>query len=99
MLVAVLQLAKEKAASLDNLRIEHLILAFSVVTQVLYSLLNTCIIHGHVPESFPFSVIAPVEKDKMSGSSSFDNYRPISLVTVISKVFESCLTNYLMLEN
>ena len=49
-----------------------------------------------MPSSFSASIIIPVEKNKM-GANSFDNYRPISLVTMVSKVFEYCLANRLNL--
>ena len=44
------------------------------------------------------SVIVLVIKDKMSDSNICANYRPISLVTIFSKVFENYFTKKLMLE-
>jgi len=33
----------------------------------------------------------PVLKDKLGDVSSVDNYRPITIIPVISKIFEYCL--------
>jgi hypothetical protein len=97
-LMAILGLAKEKAPGIDNISAEHLLYAADVVSQPLCNLFNACIIHGCVPDSFTTSIIVPVEKDKLCGASSFDNYRPIALVTMFSKVFENCLAGRLMLD-
>ena len=52
-----------------------------------------------VPESFISSLIKPGEKDKLYDSCSYGTYRSISLVTVFSNVFQSCLANRLELDN
>ena len=64
------------------------------MSQPLSELFKASIDHGFVPSSFTASVIITVEKDKM-GANSFDNYRPISLVTMLYKVFECCLAKRL----
>ena len=93
---AVRLLAKYKAPGKDNNCHEHLIYAAEIVCQPLSELFKACIIHGCVPSSFTASIIVPIKKDKM-GANSFDNYRPISLVTMFSKVFECCLAKRLNL--
>jgi len=47
--------------------------------------------HGYVPNEFGYGVIVPVTKDKSADLNSSDNYRPITLIPIISKVFESVL--------
>ncbi len=97
-LAAILQLAKQKAPGIDKLCAEHLIYASNAIAQPLCDLFNACIVHGCVPESFATSIIVPVEKDKIGGANTFDNFRPISLVTMFSKVLEICLAKKLNLE-
>ena len=94
MFEAVRLLAKNKAPGIDNISAEHLIYAADIVSQPLCELFNACIVRGFVPSLFTASIIIPVEKDKM-GANSFDNYRPISLVTMFFNVFECCLANRL----
>ena len=67
---------------------------FAVITMKLF---NLCLIRGYVSDSFCHSVIVPVVKDKNGNNDSFDNYRPISLVTMFSKVVELCLNQRLEL--
>ena len=64
-LVAVLQLAKEKPAGLDNLSAEHLLHASSAVAQPLSSLFNTCIVLVYVPEAFIPQLLYVLKKMKI----------------------------------
>ena len=50
-----------------------------------------CLVHGYVPDNFAMSIIVPVPKDNGNKCETFDEYRPVSLVTIFSKIFESCL--------
>ena len=43
--------------------------------------------HGFLPEAFGNSVMIPFVKNKMTDLSSVDNYRAITLIPVISKLF------------
>ena len=49
--------------------------------------------HGHVPNDFKHGVIIPVIKDNRKGPGDVDNYRPITIISVFSKLFEICLYN------
>jgi hypothetical protein len=44
--------------------------------------------HGYVPDAFGSGIIIPVLKDKNGDKTLMDNYRPITLGAIISKVFE-----------
>ncbi|KAK2189073.1 hypothetical protein NP493_115g03011 [Ridgeia piscesae] len=44
--------------------------------------------HGFLPESMLSVVLVPVIKDKAGKISSKDNYRPIALASVFSKIIE-----------
>jgi len=58
---------------------------------VLSDLFRAMFIHGHVQRSFGEELIIPFVKDKTSKLNSIDNYRPITLISIISKVFENVL--------
>ena len=45
-------------------------------------------IHGNIPEKMLISVIVPVVKNKNTSLCIKKNYRPVTLSSVISKVFE-----------
>jgi hypothetical protein len=88
---AVKLLKRNKAADGDGLTAEHIIYANRSIDDILCTLFNLCCIHGYVPDSFASSVIIPVIKDKFVKTDTFENFRPISLVCIFSKVFEQCL--------
>ena len=92
---AICNLKKEKASGLDSVSPEMVIYAGDVLVQMLTLLFNMCLLHGFVPESFGSSIIIPVVKDKTCNLDKYDNYRPISLVSMFSKVFELCLSERL----
>jgi hypothetical protein len=73
---------------------QHLILP-------LLHIINLSICSGEFPESFKLAKVIPIHK---GGSKSLmNNFRPISLLTVIDKLLEKCvkiqLNNYLTIEN
>jgi Reverse transcriptase (RNA-dependent DNA polymerase) len=88
---AILDLKKGKAADAATLTAEHVIYADHVLSELLCCLFNVCCKHGFVPDQFALSLVVPVIKDKSVKTDVFDNYRPISLVHIFSKVFELCI--------
>ena len=44
--------------------------------------------HQFVPDNFGAGVIVPVVKDKSGNLNDINNYRPITLIPIISKLFE-----------
>ena len=46
------------------------------------------LIHGHLPSKLMDTKISPIVKDKTDDLSSADNYRPIAVTCILSKVFE-----------
>ena len=49
--------------------------------------------HGSLPDSMIANVLVPVIKSKTGRSMSKDNYRPIELASVVSKVAEIVIYN------
>ena len=47
--------------------------------------------HCYVPDAFGLEILIPIVKDKSGIKVSLDNYRPITLSSVISKLFEMVL--------
>ena len=69
---------------------EHISYANSSVCNHLSSLFNVCLMHGEIPQECMQTVIVPICKNKNG------NYRPVSLATIISKLFDhyilSCIS-------
>ena len=48
-------------------------------------------LHGYVPDGFGIVIITPVVKDRLGDVCSADNYRPVTLSPVVSKLFDYCV--------
>ena len=44
--------------------------------------------HGKIPQEWMQTVIVPICKNKNGNVSDAGNYRPVSLATIISKLYE-----------
>ena len=80
-----------KAAGVDNLTLEHIIISHPILLYHLCRLFNLMMKHSYVPCEFGRGIIIPLIKDKCGDLSCSDNYRGITVSPVISKVFELCL--------
>jgi hypothetical protein len=85
---AIRKLKTGKSAGLDGLTGEHYKYASDRVAVVLSLLYTACIIHGHLPQELLDSIIMPIVKDKKGDYTDKDNYRPLAITTVSSKILE-----------
>lgn len=78
-----------KACGPDNLSIEHLKYSHVVLLIHLKLLYYSMIAPiSFVPDDFESGVVVPIIKYKTGNINSVDNYRPITLTPIVSKVFE-----------
>jgi len=84
-------LKPNKAAGIDGLSAEHIINSHPCIIVHLKLLFTMMLSHSFVPDAFGRGIVIPIVKDRCGDVSSVDNYRPITLSPVISKVFESLL--------
>ena len=82
-----------RAGDRNDLSIEHVVCAHPIIYHHLYALFAIIIKRGHVPDNFKHGIIIPVIKDNRKGLGDVDNYRPITILSVFSKLFEICLYN------
>ena len=82
------KLSLNRAAGSDEISAEHLIYADPQVCALLSKLINTCISHGVMPQACIETILVPIYKNNKSNIHDKNNYRPIALQTVISKLFE-----------
>ena len=79
-----------KSCGNDGLSAEHF--KYADGCSVLLSIFYTgAIRHGYLPGDFMKTIIIPLVKNKSGDFSDVHNYRPIALVTVVSKFFENIL--------
>ena len=88
--LAVKRLKCDKAAGVDGLYAECVKFAHMSICSLLRKLFNACIKHSFVPINFCSGRIVPVPK-KSNICDAFGDYRPVTSVNVLAKVFEYCL--------
>ena len=88
--IGVNDLNLRRAGDRNDLSIEHAIYAHPIIYHHLCALFAIIIKNGHVPDDFKHGVIIPVIKDNRKGPGDVDNYRPITIISVFSKLFEIC---------
>ena len=84
----------DKAAGFDNLKAKSIKFAHPIIFNELKDFCNMCCKHGCVPLSFCIGRIVPVpKKERVYGQ--FTDYGPITIVSVIAKVFGYCIVKRL----
>ena len=86
-------LASNKSPGLDGLSAEHFKFAHSILSELMSTLVSSIVVHGHLPQSMNESVIVPIIKDKNKRVNDKNNYRPICLSNVCSKIIEVVICN------
>ena len=85
---AIKNLSSNKSCGLDGITAEHLKFATERLPYLLSMCITSFFIHGFLPDSMLSVLIIPVIKDKAGNINSKDNYRPIALASIISKIVE-----------
>jgi len=88
---AIKALKKGKSAGLDDLSSEHFLYAHEKIFLLLSFVFNAMLIHGYVPYRLMDTVIIPLVKDKKGDITDKDNYRPIAITCISSKILELCM--------
>uniref|UniRef100_A0A1Y1LAN8 Reverse transcriptase domain-containing protein n=1 Tax=Photinus pyralis TaxID=7054 RepID=A0A1Y1LAN8_PHOPY len=81
---------KSKCIGSDGISLKMLIICCPLILPHLVFLFNSCMVSGIFPEAWKLANITPLPKIKHP--VSFSDLRPISILPVLSKVFERILT-------
>ena len=92
---ALKKLGDNKSSGLDSISAEHLKNASNRLIPLLAMCITGLLVHGILPDSMISVLLVPVIKDKTGKISSKDNYRPIALASILSKVLEIILLSRL----
>lgn len=93
--VQLLALEERKAHGYDQLSAKILKRCAAIISPVLCVLFNRCAAEGCYPSSLKKAIVVPIFK--AGEVSDCSNYRPISLLSLINKVFERCITKRIKL--
>ena len=89
----ILSLKSGKANGPDGLAAEHYKLGGNRLPVFLSLILSCMSSPGYIPNSFMRSIIIPLVKDKTGDITDKNNYRPIALSTMSSKILERVIMN------
>ena len=88
---AVKQLKTRKAPGWDKVQNEHIIHGGPNLLYYVGKLFNAILKNEQIPSAWKLSIIIPIYKGKGKIKSDPDNYRPISLLPCMCKLFEKVL--------
>ncbi len=88
---AINNLAGGKSCGLDGIYSEHLKYSSIGYRSLLAKCMTSFLVHGYLPESLMSVVLVPIIKDKSGKINSKDNYRPIAIASIMSKLIEKVL--------
>ena len=87
-----MNLKKGKTSDYDGITAEHFLYAHPAVTSVILKLFQLIVKYGIVPDGFCNGLTFPVPKSSSRcHTASADDFRPITICPVMSKIFEYCL--------
>lgn len=91
---AIKNLKNNKSPGVDNIKNEHIRHTSTLMIPVYTKLFNLIFDSGIIPESWTLGVIKPIYKNKGNPKSP-ENYRPITILSCLGKLFTSIINNRL----
>ena len=90
---AIKSLDINKTCGLDGIYAEHLKYASDKLIPLLSLCFTGLFVHGILPNALMSVVLVPIIKDKCGSINAKENYQPIALASIVSKVLESIILN------
>ena len=88
---AIKSLQLNKSCGMDGIQAEHLKYSSNKLIPLLSMCFSSLFVHGFLPSGLMSVVLVPVIKNKVGNVNSSDNYRPIALASVVSKLVETII--------
>ena len=88
---AIKKLDMNKSCGADNVYAEHLKYASNRIIPILTMCFTGFFVHGFLPSKLLTVILVPIIKNKAGNVNSIDNYRPIALSSIVSKILESII--------
>ena len=95
-LALIKTLDSKTSSGYDNISQKLFIQMARMLHSVLRLIINKYLMTGIFPDNLKIAIVSPIYKGKESDMHEFCNYRPISLLPTISKVFDFFYTNNYM---
>ena len=87
-IAAIKKIELNKSSGADNIHAEHIKYANEKLVPLLSICFTACFVHGFLPSSLLTVVLVPIVKNKAGNINSIDNYRPVALSNIFSKILE-----------
>ena len=81
-------LEPKNSSGYDNISSKQLILLAPTIHSILRLIINQSLITGIFPNSLKTAVVSPIYKGRNTDKHEFGNFRPISLLPIMSKIIE-----------
>ena len=88
-LTIVDNLKSDTSAGIDDIDIKVVKHVISVITVPLACILNDCLTNGIFPKNMKIAKVTPIHKK--GKQNDVNNYRPISVLPIFSKILEKCI--------
>ena len=82
---------KNKLSNIKTYSVKILKFISSIISPILACLINISIFSGHFPAPFKIARVVPIFKS--GDKNNVNNYRPISILPIFSKIFEKIVFN------
>ena len=92
--IIVKNMNAKKSCRSDSPKIQFIKLSIDIISPIIAKIFNICFLQGVFPNSFKLAEVIPVYKS--GNRTDPNNYRPISLLSPFSKIFESLIYNQLI---
>ena len=89
---AIKNLKDSMSCGLDGIYAEH---CSDIIIPLLSMCFTSLFVHSILPECMISVVLVPIVKKKSASICSKSNYRPIALVSIVSKVFEKFIYDHI----
>ena len=87
--IEIQNIGLKKATTKNTIPPKILKISFNTSTETVHNLFNECLITGNLPDNLKLADITPVFKK--NDSLNKENYRPVSVLPSISKIFDKLM--------